>query len=119
MSTEWKRVRDTLALIVQFRSESRHHYLFVETLRALFYHTELGVVDGTDSGGGKFHVYVYDIHDADWVKAAELTSKELARLELLEEAVIAQSVSWESDDDERIDYKVVWPLSHEGEFSIW
>ncbi len=126
MSSGWRRVRDTVHLIIQFRlngafgddEDDRRYDRLVGILEALFDHSGLGKEDGTDSGGGKLNVYIYSIRDADWEKAVELVLKELDREGLLHQAIVAQSISWESDDDERIDYTVVLPRDWQGEFSI-
>lgn len=123
-----RRLRDTDDLIVQMRSEdvepsNAHDYhkgsSLADTLEALFYHLSLGVLDGTDTGGGKYNIYLNGISPQQWDQAAALVTKELARKGLLDKAVVARGVAWENDTSEWTDFQVIWPLNYEAAFSIW
>src|SRR5262249_53333504 len=66
VNNEKRRLRDTVELIVQFplqgawgdNEQNRAYYHTADILGALFYHTELGALDGTDTGGGKLNIYI-------------------------------------------------------------
>jgi hypothetical protein len=45
--------------------------------------------------------------------------EELTRLRLLDKALAVRGISWWTDDDEGIDYTIVWPRDHDRELSIW
>jgi hypothetical protein len=115
-----QRVRDTVAMILQFPSSKEHGAMHtLNVLDTLFQESGLGKVDGYDWGGGKINLFVYDIRDADWQAAFDMVVGELTRLRTLELAVVARSISWETQDDEWIDYDVFWPSGYDKEFSIW
>lgn len=109
-----------MALIVQFPAEKLHGAMHAsDTLAPLLEESGLGHFDGHDYGGGKINLFVFGIRDDDWTRACDLVVSELARLRLLDVAMVARSISWESEDDEWIDYSVFWPQGYDKEFSIW
>ena len=128
MTTQPRRMRNTDDLIIQLRTDdvepasiADYHKgsSLADTLEALFYHTSLGVLDGTDTGGGKYNLYINDIAQENWDQASSLVIKELTRKGLLDKAVVARGVAWENDTDEWVNFQVVWPLNYDAVFSIW
>jgi hypothetical protein len=68
---------------------------------------------------GQNQPLIYDIRDCAWQAAFDFVVGELTRLRLIDHAVIARSVAWETEDDEWTDYTVFWPKGYDQAFSIW
>ncbi|VTR96736.1 hypothetical protein [Tuwongella immobilis] len=115
-----QRVRDTVAMIVQFPAERIHGAMHAaDMLAPLLSENGLGQYDGHDYGGGKINLFVFDIRDDDWQRAFDLVLSELASLRLLNAAVVVRSISWETDNHEWLDYTIFHPQGYDKEFSIW
>jgi hypothetical protein len=124
---EMRRVWDTVDMIVQLPldcvpeeyDDEPPHYVLLRILQSLFENSGLGTVDGSDRDGGKINIFIYEIAEGNWTPALAVVLKELEREKLLDVAVVARKISWESDNDARVDYTVFWPKNYDQEFSIW
>jgi hypothetical protein len=122
--TEKRRLKPTDELVVQLRvqggaEENEYRSSLTAALEALFHHTSLGQVGGTDIGADKFNIFISNVHPDNWDQALSLVLKELDRQQLRDDAVVARGTTWENDTDEWDEYQVVWPPNSETTFSIW
>ena len=126
MSTEKRRIRETVGLIVQLSLQTKwgdgeddlRSTTIADALEDLFKDSQLGVVDGTDTGGGKLNVFIFDIADSNWDDVLNIVIKSLNEQGVLDGAVIARSISWETDEDEWVEHEVVWPENYKNRFVI-